>query len=85
MTEIQIKRTKDEPGATTLTVEAPLDVVRAAEKKAASYYAKRARIPGFRKGKVPAEIVRKRFGDAIKETVLRGLVEDSWKLVLEQE
>ncbi len=85
MTEIQITRTKDEPGATTLTVEAPLDVVRAAEKKAASYYAKRARIPGFRKGKVPTDIVRKRFGDAIKETVLRGLVEDSWKIVLEQE
>ena len=52
MTEILITRTKDEPGATTLSVEAPVEVVRAAEKKAAGNYAKRVKLPGFpqRKG-----------------------------------
>ncbi len=83
--EIQITRTKDEPGATTLTVEAPVEVVRKAERKAASYYAKRARIPGFRKGKVPTDVIRRRFGDAIKETVIKELVSDSWKIALDRE
>ena len=84
-TEIQITRTKDEPGATTLAVEAPVEVVRKAERKAASYYAKRVRLPGFRKGKVPPDVVRRRFGDAIKETVIKELVTDSWKIALDRE
>ncbi|MCZ6918702.1 MAG: trigger factor [Gemmatimonadetes bacterium] len=84
-TDIQITRTKDEPGATTLSVEAPAERVKAAEKKAASMYAKRVRLPGFRKGKVPLNIVRQRFGDAIKEAVVQELVHESWKLAVDQE
>lgn len=83
--DIQITRTKDEPGATTLRVEAPIERVRAAEKKAARYYAKRARLPGFRKGKVPIDVVKRRFGDAIKESVLRELVSESWEQALDKE
>jgi trigger factor len=85
MTDFQITRTKDEPGATTLTVQAPVEVVQAAEKKAAGYYARRVKLPGFRKGKAPPEIVRKRFGDAIRETVIQELVKDSWKQAVESE
>lgn len=84
-TDIQITRTKDEPGTTTLSVEAPAERVKAAEKKAASMYAKRVRLPGFRKGKVPLNIVRQRFGDAIKEAVVQELVHESWKLAVDQE
>lgn len=85
MTEFQITRTKDEPGATTLAVEAPVEVVQAAERKAAGYYARRVKLPGFRKGKAPPEIIRKRFGDAIRETVIQELVKDSWKQAVERE
>ncbi len=85
MTEIQITRTKDEPGATTLSVEAPVEVVLAAEKKAAGHYARRVKLPGFRKGKAPPEIIRKRFGDAIRETVIQELVKDSWKQAVESQ
>jgi trigger factor len=83
--DIQITRTKDEPGTTTLRVEAPVERVRAAQKKAAQYYAKRARLPGFRKGKVPIDVVKRRFGDAIKESVLRELVSESWEQALDKE
>ena len=84
-TDIQITRTKDEPGETTLSVEAPVERVQAAEKKAASRYAKRVRLPGFRKGKVPLNVIRRRFGDAIKEAVVQELLQESWKLALEKE
>ncbi len=84
-TDIQITRTKDEPGETTLSVEAPVELVQAAERKAASRYAKRVRLPGFRKGKVPLNVIRRRFGDAIKEAVVQELLQESWKLALEKE
>ena len=84
-TDIQITRTKDEPGETTLSVEAPVERVQAAERKAASQYAKRVRLPGFRKGKVPLNVIRRRFGDAIKEAVVQELLQESWKLALEKE
>lgn len=84
-TDIQITRTKDEPGETTLSVEAPVERVQAAEKKAASVYAKRLRLPGFRKGKVPLNVIRRRFGDAIKEAVVQELLQESWKQALDQE
>lgn len=84
-TDIQITRTKDEPGETTLRVEAPVERVQEAERKAASRYAKRVRLPGFRKGKVPLNVIRRRFGDAIKEAVVQELLQESWKLALEKE
>ena len=84
-TDIQITRTKDEPGETTLSVEAPVERVHEAEQKAASVYAKKARLPGFRKGKVPLHVIRRRFGDAIKEAVVQDLLQESWKLALDQE
>ncbi len=37
-------------------------------------YQKLARIPGFRKGKVPASIVRQRFADEIKSEIVEALV-----------
>lgn len=84
-TEFQITRTKDEPGATTIAVEAPVERVKEAERKATAYYSKRVRLPGFRKGKVPGNVIRRRFGDAIKETIIRELVSDSWKVAVDRE
>jgi trigger factor len=53
--------------------------VREAEAKAVKYYAKRARLPGFRPGKAPEAVVRKRFNDAIRQTMLEELLRESWE------
>ena len=37
-------------------------------------YQKLARVPGFRKGKVPASIVRQRFAEEIKSEIVEALV-----------
>lgn len=85
MPEIVITKSREEPGAASLRVEVPVERVRAAEDKATAYYAQRARLPGFRKGKAPTAVVRKRFHDAIREEVLRELIGESWKAAVEQE
>ena len=82
---IQVTTVGEEPGAKSLRVEIAAERVQAAEQAAASYFAQRARLPGFRKGKVPLQVVRKQFRAEIRERVLQGLIGDSWKLVLEQE
>jgi trigger factor len=85
MAEIVVTRGSEEPGVKNLKVEVPVEVVDTAEKKAAAYYAKRVKLPGFRKGKVPLPVIRKKFSDGIRENVIRELVQESWKTALDQE
>jgi trigger factor len=53
--------------------------VKQAEDKAVALYASRARLPGFRPGKAPVAIVRKRFDQAIKQAVLEDVIRESWE------
>lgn len=57
-----------------LTFEIPSDVVEAEIEKVARTYSKSARVPGFRQGKVPAGVVRKRYKDAILQDVANDLI-----------
>ncbi len=57
-----------------LTIEIPADVIHAETESVVSRYQKQARIPGFRKGKVPASIVRQRFAEDIKKEIVEALV-----------
>ncbi len=84
-TDIRITRASEEPGAKSLKVEVPVERVQAAETKAATQVAKRAKLPGFRAGKAPLALVRKRYRDAIRESVLRELIGESWQAAVDQE
>src|SRR5678810_1002063 len=66
-------------------ISVPVETVRDAEERAARRYASSARLPGFRPGKAPAAMVRKRFADAIRQEALESLVQDAYKEVLERE
>lgn len=57
-----------------VAVEIPADVVSRETDAAVQRYTKLARVPGFRKGKVPASIIRSRFADDIRSEVLEHLV-----------
>ena len=57
-----------------LTIEIPADVVKTETDNLVNRYTKLARIPGFRKGKVPPSIVRQRFAEEIKSDVVDALV-----------
>jgi trigger factor len=79
MTPITVEKTAEDSASKSLHVIVPVDRVREAEARALKYYAKRARVPGFRPGKAPDTVVRKRFGDAIRQTVLEEVIRESWE------
>ncbi len=57
-----------------LELEIPADEVQKAVERVAKEFARVARIPGFRPGKAPVTLVRRRFADDIKGEVLQSLV-----------
>jgi trigger factor len=79
MNQITVEKTAEDSASKSLHVTVPVDRVREAEARALKYYAKRARLPGFRPGKAPDTVVRKRFGDAIRQTVLEEVIRESWE------
>ena len=79
MSEITVEKTAEDSASKSLKVTVPVDRVREAEAKALKYYVQRARLPGFRPGKAPAAVVRKRFGDAIRQSVLEEVIRESWE------
>ncbi len=83
--DIQVKKTGEEPGAASLVVTVPPEHVREVEERATADYQRRARLPGFRRGKAPAAIVKKQFADDIRQQALQELIRESWSIALEQE
>jgi len=83
--DIQITTKKSEGVERLLQVSVPLATVHAEEEKTARRYATSVRLPGFRPGKAPAAMVRKRFKDAIRQQVLETLVQEAFKEVMERE
>jgi trigger factor len=83
--DIQITTKKSEGVERLLEVSVPLTAVRDEEEKQAKRYASSVRLPGFRPGKAPAAMVRKRFKDAIRQQVLETLVQEAFKEVMERE
>ncbi len=82
---IEITTKKAEGAERLLEVSVPVDLVREAEEKAVRRYATQARLPGFRPGKAPAAMVRKKFGAAIRQEALEALMQDAYREVLERE
>ncbi len=55
-------------------VEIPAEIVARQEEAIVKQYAQQARVPGFRKGKVPASVVKKRFAEEITSELVESLV-----------
>jgi len=62
-----------------LKIEIPAPAVEAESSRVTGEYAKKARIPGFRKGKVPSELVRRHFGDEIRRELIDRLIPRYWR------
>jgi len=83
--DIEIAVAAQDAASRTFTVTVPVERVRRAEEDAAAEFAKHARLPGFRKGKVPRDMVRRRFESGIRQSTLESLIHDTWAKVREQE
>ena len=82
---IEITPKKSDGVERLLQISVPLETVRDAEEKAARRYATRVRLPGFRPGKAPAAMIKKRFADQIRQETLESLVQEAYKEVVERE
>src|SRR5512142_1042925 len=58
-------------------IEIPPEEVDRARRGITRNYARRASIPGFRKGKVPESVVARKFADEIREELLESLIPDA--------
>jgi trigger factor len=62
-----------------LTIEVPAPAVEAETERVLQEFGSRARIPGFRKGRIPREILRRRFAKDIEDQVKERLLPRYWK------
>src|SRR6185503_7830650 len=68
-----------------IEVKVSVEAVRDAEDQAARRYATSVRLPGFRPGKAPPAMVKKRFRDAIRQQVIETLVQEAFQEVMSRE
>ena len=69
----------------SVEVEAPAEDVDRAFRQVVKKYARMARIPGFRAGKVPETLIRSRFAKDLRQEVLDSLVSERFRTALEQQ
>ena len=62
-----------------LTIEVPQPALEAETRRIAGEFRRRARVPGFRKGKVPMELVRQRYEREIDQEVVDRLLPRYWR------
>ena len=67
-----------------LHVEEGPEVVQDAWEKAFKRVQKEARLPGFRKGKVPAGMIKLHFADDVRKEVARHLIPDVYRQALQE-
>ncbi len=85
MPDISVTKTKEDAASASLQVLVPTDRVLKAEKRVVKQYGAQARLPGFRPGKAPEAVVRKRFGEAIRQAMLEELIRESWDVAQKTE
>lgn len=69
-----------------LEIEIPAEMSKKIYEKVVQDLSRTARIPGFRKGKVPRQVLLQRFGSqSIKQAVVEELIQDGFKNALQQE
>ncbi len=68
-----------------LQITVPADTVTSYEDRAAQKYATQVRIPGFRPGKAPPSMVRKRFPEAVRQEAIELVINDAFRQAIEEQ
>jgi len=68
-----------------LQISVPPETVAEYEDRAARKYATQVRLPGFRVGKAPPSMVRKRFAEQIRQEAIELVVNEAFKEAVERE
>jgi trigger factor len=84
-TGIEITPQSQDAARRTYAVSVSPEKVAAAEAATTARYAAQLKVPGFRKGHVPAGVVRRKYSDAIRQSVIEELLRESWKATQEKD
>ena len=82
---VEIETTLAEGVERRIRVSVPVSEVAAATERAARRYASAARLPGFRAGKAPLAMVRRRFAQEIKQETMETLLREAYDAVIAKE
>lgn len=82
---MKIDKLEMDPCRVKITVKAEAEETRKDYDAVVAYFVKNGRIPGFRVGKAPADVIKKTFGNEIREEVNTRLLRSLYGKVLEQE
>src|SRR5437763_10500269 len=82
---MKVEVEKQPQGVSTLQIELPPEEVRKEWDAIAGNYSRYARIPGYRPGKAPRQVVEKKFRKEIQDELTQKLVSRSYHQAIEQE
>ncbi|MES2524386.1 MAG: trigger factor [Gemmatimonadota bacterium] len=68
-----------------LQISVPPETVADYEEQAARKYASQVNLPGFRKGKAPPSMVRKKFAEAIRQEAIELVINEAFREAVERE
>jgi trigger factor len=85
MSDLQV--TVESPGswARKLSIRVPAARLEQEKQQAAKRLAQKVRLPGFRKGKVPAHVLEKQFGPAVEQEMLEKVMNTAYREAIQQE
>lgn len=82
---MKVRVTESENWRRTLEIEAPAEDVEERLQAAYKKYSKSLTLPGFRKGKVPVNLVKKQFGPSIQGEVVQEMIGELYRKACESE
>ena len=81
-TQLRIDVQEQERWRRKVSVTVPADVVRQERQETAKRLASQLRIPGFRKGKVPAAVVERQYGQELQKETLDRVIGQAYRTAL---
>jgi trigger factor len=85
MSDLQVEIHNHGSWGRHLTITVPADRLEEERHSAAKRLAQKVRLPGFRKGKVPAQVLEKKFGGAVEQEMLEKVMGAAYREVIQRE
>src|SRR4030042_6727260 len=82
--DIQVELVDISTGKKTLKVEVPAEAAQKQLDEIADEYRKHARVPGFRPGKAPLALIKKRYQKDIRSDLLQKIIPDSYDQAIKE-
>lgn len=83
--DLKVSMEKSAAWARRLTITVPAARIEQEKRSVTERFRKQARLPGFRKGKVPAQVMEKRFGPAIEQEAVEKAIGAAYREALTQQ